>query len=46
MAIVMGVVVVPTCPRECIISRTVHHATVIQMVKQAVQLFRERYIET
>jgi phage tail sheath protein FI len=46
VATVMSVDLVPVRPLECIILRIVHRATVVQMVKQIVQLFRERYTET
>jgi hypothetical protein len=45
VATVMGVILVPTRPLKCVISKTVHHAPVIQTVKQIVQLFKERYIK-
>jgi ABC-type antimicrobial peptide transport system permease subunit len=44
-AIVMGVILIPTHPLECVVSRTAHRVPVIQTVKQIVQLFRERYID-
>jgi hypothetical protein len=42
----MDVVLVFTRPLKCVISRIVYCALVVQMVKQTIQLFRERYIET
>jgi hypothetical protein len=45
VATVTGVLLVHAHPLKCIASRTVHPALVIQMVKQTVQLFRERYTE-
>jgi hypothetical protein len=42
----MGVLSIPMRPLECAISGTVHRALIIQMVKQIVQLFKERYTET
>jgi riboflavin synthase len=44
-AIVIGVILIQAHPRKHVISRTVHRASIIQMVKQTVQLFRKRYIE-
>jgi hypothetical protein len=44
-ATVMGVLLTPLHPLECVASRTVHHVPVIQAVKQIVQLFRKRYTE-
>jgi hypothetical protein len=37
----MGVVSVPMRPLEYVISRIVYRASIIQTVKQTVQLFRE-----
>jgi hypothetical protein len=45
VAIVMGVLFTPTLPLKCAALRTVHHVSVIQTVKQTVQLFRKRYTE-
>jgi hypothetical protein len=45
VATVTGVLLVYAHPLKCIASRTVLPALVIQMVKQTVQLFRERYTE-
>jgi hypothetical protein len=42
----MGIILIPTHPLEHVILKIVHHETVIQTVKQIVQLFRERYTET
>jgi hypothetical protein len=39
------IVLVHAHPLECITSRTVHHASVIQMVKQTIQLFCKIYTE-
>jgi hypothetical protein len=39
----MGILLALAHSLKCVISRTVHHASVIQTVKQTVQLFRERY---
>jgi hypothetical protein len=36
VGIIMDVVLVPARPLECTISRTVHRASVIQMVKKVV----------
>jgi hypothetical protein len=44
-ATVMDILLTPTHPLECVTLRTVHHASVIQMIKQIIQLFRKRYIE-
>jgi hypothetical protein len=43
VATIMGIVLVPTRPLKCVVSRTMHRAPVIQTVKQTIQLFRERY---
>jgi hypothetical protein len=37
---------IPARPLEGTVSGTVHHAPIIQAVKQIVQLFKERYTET
>jgi hypothetical protein len=42
---VMDVLLTPTHPLKCVVSRIMHHASVTQMVKQTVQLFRKRYTE-
>jgi hypothetical protein len=42
----MDVISVPARPLECVVSRTMHRASVNQMVKQIVQLFREKYTDT
>jgi hypothetical protein len=42
---VMGVLLTPAHPLKCVASRTVYHASVIQTVKQTVQLFRKMYTE-
>jgi hypothetical protein len=44
-AIVMDVISIPVHPLEYIISRTVHHVSVIHTIKQNIKLYRERYIE-
>jgi hypothetical protein len=41
----MGILLILAHLLEYAILRTMHHALVIQTVKQTVQLFRERYIE-
>jgi hypothetical protein len=41
MATVMGGLLVPVHPLECVILRTVRHASIILTVTQTVQLFRE-----
>jgi hypothetical protein len=43
---VMSVLLAPAQLLKCTISRTVYHTSVIQTIKQVVQLFRERYTET
>jgi hypothetical protein len=45
-ATVMGVVSIPVHPLMHVALKTMHHAQVIQTVKQTVQLFREKYTET
>jgi hypothetical protein len=45
VAIVTGVLLVHMHPLKCVALRTVHHALVIQTVKQTVQLFSKRYTE-
>jgi hypothetical protein len=42
-ATVSGVISIPAPSIECVTSRTVCHALVIQTVKEIVQLIRERY---
>jgi hypothetical protein len=44
-ATVMGVILAPTRLLERAILRAVHHAPVIQTVKQTVKLFKKRYTE-
>jgi hypothetical protein len=44
-ATVINVLLTSTHPLNCVASRIVHHAPVIQTVKQTVQLFRKRYTE-
>jgi PHP family Zn ribbon phosphoesterase len=44
-ATITDVVLIQAHPLKHVISRTVHRASVIQTVKQIVQLFRKRYTE-
>jgi hypothetical protein len=44
-ATVMGVLSTPAQPLKCVALRTMHRASVIQTVKQTIQLFRKRYTE-
>jgi hypothetical protein len=44
-AIVTAVVLIQVHPLKHVVSRVVHRASVIQIGKQVVQLFRERYTE-
>jgi hypothetical protein len=44
--IVTCIVLIPARPLTRVTSKIVHHATVIQVGKQTIQLFRERYTET
>jgi hypothetical protein len=41
----MGVLSTPVQPLECVALRIVHRASVIQTVKQTIQLFRKWYPE-
>jgi hypothetical protein len=45
-ATILGVVSILARPLVHIALKTVHRVPVIQMVKQTVQLFKERYTET
>jgi hypothetical protein len=45
-ATAMGVNSIPTYPLERAALKIMHHASIIQMVKQIIQLFREMYTET
>jgi hypothetical protein len=44
-ATVTAVVLIQVHPLKHVVSRAVHRASVIQIGKQVVQLFRERYTE-
>jgi hypothetical protein len=44
-ATVTCVLLTPAHPLECVASRIVHHAPVIQTVKKMIQLFKERCTE-
>jgi hypothetical protein len=45
MATVMNVILIPACPLMRVVLKNIHHTLVIQMVKQTIQLFRERYTQ-
>jgi 5-methylthioribose kinase len=42
-AIVIGIILIPKCSLARVALKTMHRASVIQMVKQTVQLFRENF---
>jgi hypothetical protein len=42
---VTGILLVHVHSLECVASRTMHRTSIIQTVKQMVQLFNKRYIE-
>jgi hypothetical protein len=45
-AIVMGIVLIPARSLVHVALKIMHHAPIVQTVKQTIQLFRERYTET